>query len=92
MGDEKTNKPVGQDEKNHSDRRVCPGEAGHGLARVLVLPTGGGVCEYRPAGAGVAAQSQGLLAGRWGGKQGQCGWARMEGSEGRAEDFPLWEI
>ena len=78
--------------KTHNDRGVCPGEAAHGLARVPVLPTGVGVCEHRPAGAGVAPQSQGLLAWRWGGKQGRCGWARMEGSEGRAEDFPLWEM
>ena len=78
--------------KTHNDRGVCPGEAAHGLARVPVLPTGVGVCEHRPAGAGVAPQSQGLLAWRWGGKQGQCGWARMEGSEGRAVDFPLWEM
>ena len=40
--------------KTHNDRGVCPGEAAHGLARVPVLPTGVGVCEHRPAGAGVA--------------------------------------
>ena len=89
FGDEKTNTPVGQDEKNHNDRGVCPGEAGHSPARVPMLPTGDGGCEHRTAGAGVAAQSQGLLGGRRGRKQGQWGWAKMEGSEGRAEDFSL---
>lgn len=40
FGDEKTNTPVGQDEKNHNDRGVCPGEAGHSPARVPMLGVG----------------------------------------------------